>query len=103
MNIHLVPVKAFLEYPFIQLLNQHVDVLNLITFKDKFVVIRNLEFSRILIILKRYFEMINYFKQYVFYYIIIVKSLQKRKTFLNHNCKSIMKSARKFKARKTYL
>ena len=62
MNIHLIFVKAFFGYPFIQLLNQYVNILNLIIFEDKFVVIRNFEFPRILITLKRYFGMINYFK-----------------------------------------
>ena len=103
MNIHLTPIKAFLEYFFIQLLSQHVDILNLITFENKLIIIRNFEFSRTLIVLKHYLELTNYFKQYMFYYIIIVMSLQKRKILLNHNYKNIIKNARKFEIDKTYL
>ena len=103
MNIHLIPIKAFFRYFFIQLLSQHIDVLNLIIFEDKLTIIRNFEFSHILTILKHYLELINYFKQYVSYYNIIAMPLQKRKIFLNRNCKSIMRNVRKFEIDKTYL
>ena len=62
MNVRLIFIKVFLDYFFIQLLNQYVNILNLITFKNKLIIIRSFEFSRILITLKRYFEITNYFK-----------------------------------------
>ena len=75
MNIHLTSIKAFLEYLSVQLLDQYIDVLKLIILENKLIVIRNLEFSRILITLKRYLEIIDYFKQYISYYFAIIKSL----------------------------
>ena len=66
-----------------QLLNQHVDVLNLITAETKLAVITNFEFSQILTQLKRYLEMTDYLCQYISHYVIIVKSLQLCKTLLN--------------------
>ena len=48
MNIHLSSRKSFLDYPFVQLLNQKIDVLKLTTAEEKFIVIVNLFFSRTL-------------------------------------------------------
>ena len=62
MNIHLTSAKAFLEYPSVQLLDQHVDILRLTISENKLTVIRNLEFSRILAALKRYLDMTDYLK-----------------------------------------
>ena len=103
MNIHLAPAKAFLGYPSVQLLGQHVDTLNLATSKDKIAAIRNLEFPRTLAALKRYLEITGYLKQYIAYYSAIIKPLQKRKTLLNRNCRSTTGSTRKSEAAKTRL
>ena len=75
MNIYLISAKAFLSYLLVQLLRQHVDVLNLTISENKLAVIRNLEFSRTLAALKRYLDMTDYLKQYISYYFVIVKSL----------------------------
>lgn len=75
MNIHLTFIKTFLKYSSIQLLKQYVNILKFITVENKLIIIRNLEFPRNLIILNRYFNLINYFKQYVFYYIVIISLL----------------------------
>ena len=103
MNIHLTPAKAFLEYPSVQLLGQHVDALSLATSEDKLTVIRNLEFSRTLTALERYLGITDYLKQYMPYYSAIVKSLQERKTLLNRNYRSTTRSARKFEVSRAYL
>ena len=75
MNIHLTPTKAFLEYPSVQLLDQHIDILRLTISENKLTAIRNLKFSRTLATLKRYLGITNYLKQYMPYYSAIVKSL----------------------------
>ena len=75
MNIHLTPAKAFLGYPSIQLLKQHVNTLDLTTAEDKLAAIRNLEFPKTLTTLERYLGITGYLKQYVPYYSAIVKSL----------------------------
>ena len=95
MNIHLSPQKSFLDYSFVQLLNQKIDVLELITAKEKFIVIINFFFSRILVQLKKYLDLIEYLRQYITYYVDITKSLQLRKTFLNKFNRSMRGNARK--------
>ena len=62
MNIHLLSRKSFLDYSFIQLLNQKVDVLKLTTAEKKFIVIANLFFSRTLAQLKKYLDFIEYLR-----------------------------------------
>lgn len=103
MNIHLAPVKAFLGYPSVQLLGQHVDALGLAISEEKLAVIRNLEFPSTLAALERYLGMTGYLKQYVPYYSVIVKPLQERKTLFNRNYRSTTGSARKFEAGRALL
>ena len=104
MNIHLAPAKAFLGYPSMQLLGQHVNALGLATSEDKLEAIRNLEFPRTLAALERYLGMTGYLKQYVPYYSAIIKPLQERKTLLNRSCvRSTAGSARKSEAGRAYL
>ena len=62
MNIYLSSRKSFLDYPFIQLLNQKIDVLKLTTAEEKFIVIINLFFSRTLAQLKKYLGFIEYLR-----------------------------------------
>ena len=62
MNIHLLLRKSFFDYSFVQLLNQKIDALKLITTKKKLIVIANLFFSRTLAQLKKYFDFIEYLK-----------------------------------------
>ena len=103
MNIHLAPAKAFLGYPSVQLLGQHVDALGLATAEDKLAAIRNLEFPKTLAALERYLGMTGYLKQYVPYYSAIVKPLQERKTMLNRSCGNHSGNARKSEAGRSYL
>lgn len=103
MNIHLAPNKAYLGYPSVQLLGQHVDALGLATSEDKLAAIRNLEFPRTLSALERYLGMTGYLKQYVPHYSAIVKPLQERKTLLNKGLVSTTGSARKSAAGRAYL
>ena len=103
MNIHLAPNKAFLNYPSVYLLGQYIDTLGLATAEDKLTTIRNLEFPKILAALERYLGMTGYLKQYIPYYLAIIKPLQERKTILNRNCGNRTNNARKSKANKSYL
>ena len=57
MRIHLKPTKAFLGYPNIQLLGQHVDVLGLTTAQSKIEAITKLEFPKTLHDLEAYLEL----------------------------------------------
>ena len=60
MNIHVSSRKSFLNYSFVQLLNQKINVLKLTTTKEKFIIIINLFFSKILAQLKKYLDFIKY-------------------------------------------
>ena len=82
-KICLFSEKFFLNYSLIQLLKQWVEALKLVTVKDKLIVIINLEFSYILIQLKKYLNLIDYLQQYILYYVVIIKFLQLCKTLLN--------------------
>ena len=103
INIHLTPNKAFLGYPSVHLLGQYIDALGLVTAGDKLAAIRNLEFPRTLATLERYLRMTGYLKQYVPYYLAIIKPLQERKTMLNRNCNNHSGNARKSEAGRSYL
>ena len=76
--------KSFLDYLTVQLLGQQVDVLELIIAEDKLITIVNIEFSCTLSTLEKYLGIISYLRQYILYYTVIIKSLQKLKTQLNH-------------------
>ena len=76
INIYLLSRKSFLNYSSVQLLNQKIDVLKLITTKEKLAIIANLFFSKTLAQLKKYLDLIEYLRQYIIYYINITKSLQ---------------------------
>ena len=88
-DICLFLKKSFLDYLTVQLLNQCVDVLELITAEDKLVIIINIEFPHTLFTLKKYLRMISYLCQYILYYIIIIRSLQERKIRLNHDLQKL--------------
>ena len=75
MNIHLSSRKSFLNYSFVQLLNQKVDVLKLATAEKKLIIIINFFFLRTLAQLKKYLNFIEYLRQYIIYYIDITKPL----------------------------
>ena len=81
--------KSFLDYLTVQLLNQCVDTLELITAEDKLAVIVNIEFSHTLFTLEKYLGMTGYLRQYISYYTIIIKLLQKWKMRLNHDLQKL--------------
>ena len=59
-----------------------MNVLELAIAEEKLWAIKNLKFLKTLAALDKYLDLTGYLKQYVPYYIAIVKSLQERKTFL---------------------
>ena len=79
MNIAFKFIKKILKYFTIFLLNQRVNNLNLIIVIDKLKVIFNLIFSQTFKQLEIYLSKIDYFRQYVFYYVQKILSLQQRK------------------------
>ena len=81
--------KSFSNYLTVQLLNQCIDALKLITAEDKLTAIVNIEFLCTLFTLKKYLDMTDYLHQYIFYYTVIIRSLQKRKTQLNHDLQKL--------------
>ena len=83
-GICLFSKKLFFDYLIVQLLDQCVNTLKLTTAEDKLTVIVNIEFSQTLSALEKYLDMTEYLRQYISYYTVIIKSLQKQKTRLNH-------------------
>ena len=76
-GICLFSKKSFLSYLTVQLLDQWVNVLELVTAEDKLTVIVNIEFPQTLSTLEKYLSMISYLRQYILYYTAIIKPLQK--------------------------
>ena len=94
-NIFVKIVKAFLDYSSISLLDQKVDSFDLIIFEKKLKTISKLRFSRTLRQLEIYLSLIDWMRNYVFYYVDIFKSFQDRKIeFLRHDL--TIDSARRF-------
>ena len=83
INITLILKKCYIGFPSVQLLKQRINNLNLITFTDKLKAITEFSFLIILIQLKYYIGLTGYIRKYVFYYIAIIESLEKRKAILN--------------------
>jgi hypothetical protein len=92
-NVVLNSKKVFLEYSFIVLLKQIVDVLKLTTAKEKLAIITNLTFSLTLKKLETYLKLTKYLCVYVVWYAQASLSLQERKTLLLK--KSSIKKSRK--------
>ena len=78
-NIIFKKSKTYLEYFSISLLRQKVNSFELITIVAKLKVITDLSFTKILKQLKIYFEMIDYLRNYIFYYAQKAEALNKRK------------------------
>lgn len=85
INITLKFFKTFFAYSKIVLLNQKIDNFELITAKEKLKIISILFFFKTLKKFEIYLKMIDYFKNYIFYYAQKTKSLQRRKTMLLKN------------------
>ena len=74
--------KFFFDYFFIILLDQVVDVFEMITAAEKLEVISKLFFFKIFMSLKKYFDLTEWFRNYVFFYVQIAEFLQQRKILL---------------------
>ena len=88
-KICLFSKKSFLDYLTVQLLDQCINALELITAEDKLITIININFLCTLSTLKKYLDMTDYLHQYIPYYTAIIRSLQKRKTQLNHELQKL--------------
>ena len=78
-NISIKFNKTFLNYFFVTLFEQKFDFLNLFTSVDKLKVIVKIQFSKNFRFLKIYFDFIEYFREYVFFYVDVFKSFQIKK------------------------
>ncbi len=78
-------LKTFLEYLSVILLERRVNVLDLIIAEEKLKVIVLLKFSKNLTVLKRYLELADYLRKYVYFFVEIFKLLQNLKTKLLKN------------------
>ena len=74
-NIFIKSIKIFIEYFIINLFDQKMNSFDLTIVEDKLKIILLLKFSRILQQLKAYLKLINYLREYVFFYVDIFKSL----------------------------
>ncbi len=72
-------LKTFLRYQSVILLEQRVNVLELITAKKKLKAIALLKFSENLIALERYFDLADYLRDKMYFFVDVFKSLQKLK------------------------
>lgn len=79
-NLTLSGKKAFLGFPSIQLLGQHVDGFGLTTSADKIAAIKNLSFPSTLKDLEMYLGMTGWLRHYIEYYAQLAEPLQARKT-----------------------
>ena len=82
MNISINPSKAFIGYPSIRILGQHVDSLGLSTDAEKLEAIAKLQFPKTLKQLEIYLGLTGYLRQYVPFYAAVSGPLQDRKTLL---------------------
>ena len=95
-NISVNFKKTFLDYLSVTLLEQHVIFLKLFIDEFKLRAIANLKFFSILDQLKTYFDLIEWFRQYIQKFAAVFKSLQDKKPELLRNAFKIEN------ARKTY-
>ncbi len=78
-NIIINLLKFFLRYESVILLEQRVNVLELNIVEKKLKTIALFKFSENLIALKRYLELAEYFKDKVYFFVDVFKSLQELK------------------------
>ena len=82
VGISINPSKAFIGFPSIRLLGQHVDSLGLSTAAEKLEAIASLEFPTTLQQLETYLGLTGYLRQYVPFYAAVSGPLQDRKALL---------------------
>ena len=81
-DINLSLKKFFLKYFIVSLLSQKIDVFDLTIAIDKLKIIVKLNFFYTLKNLKIYLELIDWLRDFIFYYAQKIDVLQKRKTLL---------------------
>ena len=81
-NIGLNPIKVFLDYSEITLLEQRVNVFGLSTTKERLKTLTSLHISDTLAKLETYLGLTDYIRQYIHFYAIKSRSLQNLKTAL---------------------
>ena len=96
-TIFIKLIKTFFDYFSIALLEQKMNFFDLFTSIDKLKIIVKIQFSKTFRFLKIYFEFIEYFREYVFFYADVFKSFQIKKIELFKSI-FIVDNARKFYA-----
>ena len=81
-NIFIKFSKVFLSYSSVALLKQKINFFNFFINVEKLKAITKIQFLKTLRLLKTYFDFIDYFRKYVFFYVDILKFLQIKKTKL---------------------
>ena len=85
-NVFIKSTKAFLDYFSVSLLGQKINSFELAIVEDKLKTIAKLHFFRTLRQLKLYLDIIDWLRNYVYFYANIFASLQRRKIeLLRHN------------------
>ena len=82
MNIAFKSNKIYFDYFIVALLKQKINNLKLTTIKKKLKIISKLKFFIIFKLFEIYFELIEWMKNYVFYYAQLFNSLQMRKILM---------------------
>ena len=96
-NIFIKLIKTFFDYFSIALFEQKINFFDLLTSTDKLKIIAKIQFLKIFRFLKTYFDFIEYFREYVFFYVDVFKSLQVKKIELFKST-LIVDNVRKFYA-----
>ena len=78
-NIFIKFIKAFFDYFSIALFEQKMNFFDLSTSIDKFKIIVKIQFLKNFRFLKIYFDFIEYFREYMFFYVDVFKSFQIKK------------------------
>lgn len=81
-NITIKSFKVFIDYSNVTLLRQRSNSLEFSISEKKLKTIADIKFSETLQNLKHYFELTDYIRDHIYYYAVIVKSLQNLKPFL---------------------
>ena len=95
-NIFINSKKAYIDYSFVNLFEQHVNSLKLITNEQKFKTIANFKFFFTFDQLKTYLKLTKWFRNYIKSYASKSKLLQDRKTILLKNSSKFENAKKSF-------
>ena len=101
-NIFIKFIKTFFDYFSIVFFEQKMNFFDLSTNTDKFKIIVKIQFLKNFRFLKIYFEFIEYFREYVFFYVDVIKLFQVKKIELFKSI-FIVNNVRKFYANRIRL